>query len=73
MKLTIKELPFPEKVGLDNAISYTLPLDLYVDKYIIPEGTTIKLVTTENFGFIVLKYQTPDIDGRPIPRQLFRY
>jgi len=70
--LTIEQLPFPAigKVGVE---AYILLEELLLDQWIVPEGTTIKLKQTQNFGYAFLPKNTQDVRGFTIPERIFKY
>jgi hypothetical protein len=70
--LSIKQLPYP-KEGFNNADEHLLHDDLCLEQWVVPAGTVVKLVTTRNFGIVILPQRTVDKRGFVIPRQLFKW
>jgi hypothetical protein len=63
----ITELPYPKyQRGKLPVREYVLPEDLYVEQWVIPKGTLVRLFTGPNFGYCY----TPDLGNT---RRLFRY
>jgi len=52
--MTIESLPFPKG---RKPIDYTLTETLHLSNVSVPKGEIIKLLTTANFGFVVLPVQ----------------
>jgi hypothetical protein len=70
--MIITSLPFP-KSPKTPAKDYKLPADLYLEQWIVPEGTTIKLKTSENFGLVILPEGCKDKRGFTMPQRLFQW
>jgi hypothetical protein len=68
--MRIQQLPFPKE---GEVIDYKLPRQLFLEQWIIPRGTKVKLTTTINFGIVILPKQCVDMHGWVIPKQLFSY
>lgn len=52
--MTISQLPFPKYTGLKHVREYTLFEPMFIESQRIPAGTTIKLITGRDFGFVIL-------------------
>jgi len=70
--MTIEGLPFPKSCNW-SFVEYTLTEDLYIEQWIVPAGTKVKLRTGRNFGWLLLAANQEDIRGFTIPRHLFKY
>ena len=71
----ITTLPFKRR-GQQNwrkAFDYTLPTKLVLEQWIVAAGTTVKLLTTGNFGFVCLPPGCMDCRGFEIPQRIFKY
>jgi len=66
----IKNLPFP---GVGKTCQHILVTDLFLEQWIIPKGTKIKLAETNNFGIVLIGKTTKDKQGFIIPRTTFYY
>ena len=71
--LSINQLPFPKKRGTDNIAEHLLHDDLCLEQWVVPAGTVVKLVTTRNFGIVILPQGAADKHDFVIPKRLFRY
>jgi hypothetical protein len=73
--MTITSLPFKRYGTKDwqSPKEYILPEDLFVEQWVVPTGTTVKLKTSVNFGYCILAEGTKDKRGFLIPQRLFRY
>lgn len=69
----IQSLPFPRHSGMKHIKEYILLEDLFLEQWTVPAKTTIKLVTSTNFGLVVLPVDCQDKRGFTIPQRLFRY
>lgn len=73
--MTIKNLPFPRKAGFKHATTYCLQEKLLLSNedsfntYVVEAGTEVKLITSTNFGLVVLPKNKPASNGQ----RLFRY
>lgn len=70
--MIISDLPFPKKIGLKKVIDYQVLSILFLDQWMVPSGTIVKLATTQNFGMVVLPEGCRDVRGFEIPRRIFR-
>lgn len=70
--MNITDLPFPKYKNLKTK-EYILPEDLYLEQWIIPKGTTVKLTTSQDFSFCILPVGCKDITGYVMHRRIFRY
>lgn len=71
--MTITQLPFPTRKGIRYAKDYILTQDTYLEKWIIPKGTQVKLTVTQDFGYVVLPEGTKDVRGFTLHRRVFRW
>lgn len=73
--MNIQQLPFRKHGTRGYAIpfEFTLPEYLTVEQWIVPKGTVVQLVTTTNFGYVVVPEGTKDQRGFVMPRRMFRY
>lgn len=67
------DLPFPRKPGIDHLVLHKLTRDTRFEQWVIPAGTEVKLITTTNFGVVMLKPGTKDITGYKMHRVIFNY
>ena len=61
------DLPFSENRDV------TLTENLYVEQWIIPSGTVVKVIETSNFGVLLLPENCKDVRGYSIPNRIFKY
>ena len=71
--MNITTLPFPRFAGTKHAKDFVLPEDCWFEQWDIPAGTTVKLVTSQNFGIVVLPAGTKDKTGYVMHRHIFRW
>jgi len=71
--MNIQTLPWPKHIGLKHTKTIKLIEDCFVEQWIVPRGTEVKLLNTTNFGFVVLPHNTQDARGFTIPRRFFSY
>lgn len=71
--MSITQLPFPKHVGMKHIKEHKLLEDLWLEQWTIPAGSVIKLVSSINFGLVILPVDCQDKRGFTIPRRLFRY
>lgn len=73
--ISASSLPFrkPGTPHWQKTFEYTLTSDLRLEQWIVPMQTTIKLKTTENFGWICLPENCKDLRGFVIPCRIFKY
>ena len=71
--MQLYQLPFPRNRGISHIKEIELSEDLFVDQWIVPKGTKIKVATGHDFGYCVLPPNTQDKRGFTIPRRIFRY
>lgn len=74
--MDITQLPFPKlKSGkfITDIVEHVLSTDLYLEQWIVPAGTRVRLQTTADFGIVVLDKNCQDKRGFEIPRRLFKY
>lgn len=75
-------LPYPPLPSRDwckkhnrtlNIREHVLASDLFVEQWIVPKGTTIKIWQTQNFGWIKVPSGQQDKRGFTMPRGIFKY
>lgn len=73
--MIITSLPFKQigTRGWKEVREYTLPQDLYLEQWIVPSGTKVKLKTSQNFGLVILPEGCQDKRGFTMPQRLFRW
>ena len=73
--MTIEQLPFPKFVKRKTAgwKEHTLTDRLFLEQWIVPKGTVVKLSVTTDFGWIKVPNGTKDERGFEMPRTLFKY
>lgn len=71
--MTIANLPYPKKAGIQWAEKHVLLAELVVEQWIVPKGTIILLWTSTDFGNVLLPISTKDSRGFVIPNRWFRY
>lgn len=71
--ITMAELRFPKKPGIENGMTITLVAPLNLDRWIVPSGTKIITYQTDLAGWVMLPNPCKDIRGRLIPRHLFQF
>lgn len=72
--MDIMAIPFPRRMKKKlNARSFVLPEDLFLEGWIVPSGTEVKVWQSENFGWVMVPDGTRDKRGFLLPRRLFRY
>jgi hypothetical protein len=59
-------------IGCDWS-SYTLPLPLRLESWVLPAGVKIKMMQTSDFGLVLIKPGTKTVHGMKIPRRFFSY
>lgn len=69
----ISDLPFPQHVGIKHIKAFVLPWNLSVEQWTIPAGTTVKIWTSTNFGYVLLPKECKELRGFTMERQLFRW
>lgn len=47
--------------------------NLFVEQWIVPKGTKVKVKETRNFGWLVLPPDCKDMQGHIIPKRIFKY
>ena len=71
--LDITRLPFPRFIGIKYKKEYKLPTILILEQWVVPEGTTVKIFQTRDFGWCILPKDCRDEGGFIIPRRFFKY
>lgn len=71
--MDISQLPFPINLGTKHTTDYTLDSDLFVEQWIVPKGTPVKLMNGQDFGFVILPQNQQDARGFGIPKRIFKY
>ena len=69
----IEQLPFPRFKGTKHLKHYKVTQDLILEKWIVRKGTTVKLITGEDFGYVILPENCQDKRGFTIPKKVFRF
>lgn len=71
--LSIMSLPYPKGYKGNITKDYELPEDLFLEQWIIPKGSVVKLQQTQNFGWVFIPLHTKDKRGFEIPKHIFKY
>lgn len=71
--MTRDQLPYPRYEGLKHAKAFTLPDRLFLSEgyrsHIVEKGVTVKLLTSKNFGYVIL----PPEAKAPWDQRIFAY
>jgi hypothetical protein len=71
---SMTQLPFPKYVkGKLKRINYKLHDDCIIEQWIVPKGVEIVLITSTDFGTVILPAGTQDKRNFTIPRRIFRW